>query len=211
VSNHDESRTEEVWLADEQLVHLADLIAERLAKAAGAQQSLVDAATLAQQLGVSRATIYEHARELGAVRIGAGGRGRLRFDPVQVRQVLAEKDAEGVPAGADRPSAVPRTRRTPSRGRQRPSGPIWYRRYGLWLDPKTGEPMELQPRNRDGSVMGPQGEHGASPEELQLHMKVSRGRKRGVSRGDRWDPKTLMYVHSVSGLPLSGPGEERDT
>jgi hypothetical protein len=60
-------------------------------------QSLVDAATLAQQLGVSRTIIYEHARELGAVRIVTGERGRLRFDSVQVRQVLAEKDVQGVP------------------------------------------------------------------------------------------------------------------
>jgi hypothetical protein len=211
VSNPERNRGEKVWLAEEQLERLADLIAERLAKAAGAPPSLVDAATLAQQLGVSRTTIYEHARELGATRIGTGERGRLRFDPVQVRQVLAEKDAQGAPPDADRRSAGRRTRRTPGRGRHRPSGPIWYRRYGLWLDPKTGEPMELQPRNRDGSVMGPEGECGASPRELELHMKVSRGRKRGVSRGDRWDPKTLMYVHSVSGQPLSGPGEERDT
>jgi hypothetical protein len=45
--------------------------------------------------------------------------------------------------------------------------------------------MELQPRNRDGSVMGPQGGDGASPQELELHMKVSPIRQRGVSRGDR--------------------------
>jgi hypothetical protein len=208
MSKRDGSPGEKVWLAEEQLDHLADLIAERLAKAIGAQQSLVDAATLAQQLGVSRATIYDHAEELRAVRIGSGARGRLRFDPAHVRQVLAEKDAQSAPPDANRPSARGRTRRTPGRKRRRPSGPIWYRRYGLWLDPKTGEPMELQPRGRDGSVIGPQGEHGASPPELELHMKVSRARKRGVSRGDRWDPKTLMYVHSVSGLPLSGPGEE---
>jgi hypothetical protein len=40
----------------------------------------VDAATLARILGVSRDSIYEHADELGAVRIGDGPRARLRFD-----------------------------------------------------------------------------------------------------------------------------------
>jgi hypothetical protein len=41
---------------------------------------LLDAAHLAELLGVSRATIYEHADALGAVRIGDGDRPRLRFD-----------------------------------------------------------------------------------------------------------------------------------
>jgi hypothetical protein len=41
---------------------------------------LVDAATLARLLGVSRATVYEHAERLGAVRLGDGGRPRMRFD-----------------------------------------------------------------------------------------------------------------------------------
>ena len=74
-----------VWLAEEQLERLADLIAARLASTPIARQALVDAATLAQELGVSRASIYEQAQNLGAVRVGAGARGRLGFDPERVR------------------------------------------------------------------------------------------------------------------------------
>lgn len=40
---------------------------------------LVDARTLADLLGVTRAWVYAHAQELHAVRLG-GPRGRLRFD-----------------------------------------------------------------------------------------------------------------------------------
>ena len=41
---------------------------------------LVDAQTLSNVLGVSRDCVYDHAVELGGVRIGEGPRGRLRFD-----------------------------------------------------------------------------------------------------------------------------------
>jgi hypothetical protein len=43
--------------------------------------SLVGAATLARLLGVTRATVYANADQLGAIRLGAGKRARLRFDP----------------------------------------------------------------------------------------------------------------------------------
>lgn len=69
-----------VRLPDDQLDALADRIAERLrAQSAGA---LVDAATLADRLGVARGWVYEHASELGARRLG-GPRGRLRFDTAE--------------------------------------------------------------------------------------------------------------------------------
>ena len=41
---------------------------------------LVDAAGLARVLAVSRAFVYEHADELGAIRLGDGAKARLRFD-----------------------------------------------------------------------------------------------------------------------------------
>lgn len=62
---------------------LASAIAERVAELLRGEQSrtqLVDAATLARVLGVSRDCVYAHAVELGGQRIGAGPRGRLRFD-----------------------------------------------------------------------------------------------------------------------------------
>jgi hypothetical protein len=50
-------------------------------KAANPTQRLVDASVLADFLGVSRAYVYEHGEQLGAIRLGAGPRARLRFDP----------------------------------------------------------------------------------------------------------------------------------
>lgn len=61
---------------------VAARLAELVADSAGEPMPrLVDAATLARILGVSRATVYAKADELGAVRLGTGKRARLRFDP----------------------------------------------------------------------------------------------------------------------------------
>jgi hypothetical protein len=72
---------------------LAGLIAERAAERAvellrgetdtGGKAPLVDAATVAAELGISRALVYQHAERLGGVRIGPAGEGkkpRWRFD-----------------------------------------------------------------------------------------------------------------------------------
>jgi hypothetical protein len=56
---------------------------------------LVDAAALAQMLGVTRGWVYEHATELGAIRLGAGARPRLRFDPLRVEEALEGAFAPG--------------------------------------------------------------------------------------------------------------------
>ncbi len=48
---------------------------------------LVDAATLADLLGVERSWVYAHAEQLHAVRLG-GASGRLRFDVDVVRRTL---------------------------------------------------------------------------------------------------------------------------
>ena len=70
---------------------------------------LVDAATLAAELGVDRSWVYAHRDELGAVRLGAGSKPRLRFDPVEARKVLAGRSTtdlrvpkSSVPAGSSR-------------------------------------------------------------------------------------------------------------
>ncbi len=42
--------------------------------------ALLDASQLAAHLGVTRTWVYEHAHQLGAIRLGAGTRARLRFD-----------------------------------------------------------------------------------------------------------------------------------
>jgi hypothetical protein len=75
-----------VRLADDQLVELAELVADAIAarvRGAAASQPtlrLVDAQAVADRYGVERSWVYAHADELGAVRLGDGPRGRLRFD-----------------------------------------------------------------------------------------------------------------------------------
>jgi hypothetical protein len=91
-----------VRLADDQLDALAARIAARLARHNGA--ALIDAATLAAELGVDRSWIYAHAAELGAMRLGNGSRGvPLRFDRERARQAF-------VTVGDPTPEA-PRSRR----------------------------------------------------------------------------------------------------
>jgi len=51
---------------------------------------LVDAATLADHLGISRDTVYRHADELGVIRIG----GRLRFDLERASTPAGESAAQ---------------------------------------------------------------------------------------------------------------------
>jgi hypothetical protein len=75
----------------------------------GLSARLVDAATMARLLGVSRTTVYAKAEELGAIRVGSGKRARLRFDPAR---------AIGAPSSSDSPARVVpsrwrRARRTP--------------------------------------------------------------------------------------------------
>jgi hypothetical protein len=62
---------------------LVEATAERvveLLRGAPARSGLVDAAAVADALGVSREMVYAYPAELGGKRIGAGPRGRLRFD-----------------------------------------------------------------------------------------------------------------------------------
>lgn len=68
---------------------------------------LVDAATLARELGVERDWVYANAERLGAIRLG-GPRGRLRFD----REIVADKlgDSSAVERAARRRSSKRRRR-----------------------------------------------------------------------------------------------------
>jgi len=93
--------------------------------------ALVDASTLAQLLGVSRAWVYEHAGELGALALGPAGEGkrpRLRFDPDAARAALScwgSERSQGENAsvgGASEPAPAPRGRRWPSHRPQ--PGPV---------------------------------------------------------------------------------------
>jgi len=50
---------------------------------------MVDAATLAGELGVERSWVYAHRHELGGVQLGTGSKPRLRFDVNTARELLA--------------------------------------------------------------------------------------------------------------------------
>lgn len=100
----------------------AEAIAHRVAELihAGDQGNvnarLVDAATLARELGVERSWVYEHAHELHPIRLGQGPRARLRFNPHTVREVL----------GCVAPSVrqeITSSRRQASGNRARPTRP----------------------------------------------------------------------------------------
>lgn len=78
----------EVRLAPESVEAIARRLAELLHEPAGAQapQRLVSAADVAETWGVNRSWVYTHAEQLGARRLGAGERPRLRFDPEEVAE-----------------------------------------------------------------------------------------------------------------------------
>jgi hypothetical protein len=96
---------------------LVDAIAERLAgllRETSARVGLVDAATVAAALNVTRDCVYVHAAELGGKRIGSGPRGRLRFD---LDQALAAWTSRSQSKESHRPESPASA--SPSAGRKR--------------------------------------------------------------------------------------------
>ncbi len=111
---------------DDALDRLADLLAERLAVrlsglAPARAEPLVDAAEIARLHGKTRSWVYEHAGELGAVRLGSGPRPRLAFSPVRVAERL-EKVAK--PATAPLPENPQPRRRRQRAGRTATGAPL---------------------------------------------------------------------------------------
>jgi hypothetical protein len=78
---------------------VARRVAELLSERTPDEQAMVDAAFVARELSVERDWVYDHATQLGGVRLG-GPRGRLRFDMSVVRDRLggAEPSAWRAPA-----------------------------------------------------------------------------------------------------------------
>jgi hypothetical protein len=93
---------------------LAELLAPRL-EAAGSpvRRRLLSAAEVSEWWGVERSWVYEHAEELGAIRLGTGRRPRLRFDPDLVAHRLAALAVERQPARRARRGGRPRSPRMP--------------------------------------------------------------------------------------------------
>jgi hypothetical protein len=69
----------------------------------------LDAAATARILGVERDWVYEHAEELGAIRLG-GVRGRLRFDARRVCERFEVVGASGLAGGPESAKPIMRAR-----------------------------------------------------------------------------------------------------
>ena len=89
--------------AEDPIAALADQIADRVALRLGSQLTRLAAPTdpaharelwsarrVAAHYGVSLSFVYQHADELGCVRLGGGSCPRLRFDPVAVQARWAQ-------------------------------------------------------------------------------------------------------------------------
>jgi hypothetical protein len=81
---------DDLRLGPESIEAIARRLAELLASAEAQQprERLISAEEVSEWWGVSRRWVYDHADELGAHRLGAGRRPRLRFDPEAVAAYL---------------------------------------------------------------------------------------------------------------------------
>lgn len=66
---------------------VARRVVELLSSDEGSEE-WIEAAEVARRFSLSRDYVYEHADDLGAVRLGSGPKARLRFDPSKVAEVL---------------------------------------------------------------------------------------------------------------------------
>lgn len=118
-SKHTNLSARDLALADAVADRVLSLLEQRAAIEASA--GLVDAATLARMLGVSRSTVYALADELGAVRLGGGSKPRLRFDPEAAMRAMSclgsKRSQAGIPNddGRSAPAADRAPRRLPNR------------------------------------------------------------------------------------------------
>jgi hypothetical protein len=97
----------------------AEILAER-GLVAPAAPRLLSAAQAADRIGMSRDFVYEHARELGAVRVGDSSRPRLRFDPRRLDEWVSARSGGG---GSERPGPA-RGAASGRRRRTRPGRPL---------------------------------------------------------------------------------------
>jgi len=70
--------------AEEIARRVAELVTDRVRE----PFRLLDTQTVARMLAVSEEWVREHAAELGAIRVGDGPKGALRFDGARVRAAL---------------------------------------------------------------------------------------------------------------------------
>jgi hypothetical protein len=111
---------------DDALDRLADRLAERLAArlsglTSARAEPLVDAVEIARLHGKTRSWVYEHAGELGAVRLGSCPRPRLGFSPARVAEQLETVDK---PATTPLPEPARARRRGQRAGRTATGAPL---------------------------------------------------------------------------------------
>jgi hypothetical protein len=77
---------------------------------------LLTAADVAQRFGVTRQWAYQHAGQLGALRLGDGPKARLRFDPAKVTAALdacsLSRQPQEPQTRSVKPNRRPRARRS---------------------------------------------------------------------------------------------------
>ena len=99
-------------MTERELERLADLVADRLAERLAGRLSsaprLVCPRELADALGVSRHYVYNHATELGGVKLGEHRGAPLRFDMAQAAAALRQVGGRPEPPA---PAAQRRSRR----------------------------------------------------------------------------------------------------
>jgi hypothetical protein len=128
-------RVTRLSLDGDQLAQLADLVADRLAQrlATNDSHALVDASEIARRHGLTRSWCYDHAAELGAIRIGSGSRPRLRFNPELVERHLANAAGQTVAPVA----ATPRRRTRQQESRTASGAPLLHVGAGTRLPDTT--------------------------------------------------------------------------
>lgn len=103
---------------------------------------MLSAAEVAELFGVSRRWVYDNAEALGARRLGAGARPRLRFDPDEVAERIDGLAAGPGSRAAARGSAAMRgdcrTDSLPGRSRAMVVGQARKRPGRRWNAPRPG-------------------------------------------------------------------------
>lgn len=101
--------------------------------------------------------MYHHARDLGALRIGAGERGRLRFDPaVAMRAAYTRAAPEPAAAVQTRPGR-PRVSKHGTAQTRRPflePTAVWDGETGLWRNPQGCPTRDQCWRSNDLGTQG---------------------------------------------------------
>lgn len=101
-------------LTEEQLDHLADRVAIKLAAARAPARPMLTVEDVCATFQVSRAWVYENAARLGGIKLGPGQRAPLRFDAKRVAAAMSPlattETTEPATRNVDQPS-----RRRPKR------------------------------------------------------------------------------------------------